>query len=95
MALLIISPFVVAAVAAWLGRRWPHRTAMLALWPAALTLAFADELVLAMSEGGRLVELPWAPSLGLTLSFNLDALGLVFAMLIAGVGALVVVFSSG
>ena len=46
------------------------------------------------SSGGRLVELPWAPSLGLSLSFNLDGLGLLFATLITGIGALVVLYAS-
>ena len=46
------------------------------------------------SGGGRLVELPWAPSLGLSLSFNLDGLGLLFAMLITGIGALIVLYAS-
>jgi multicomponent Na+:H+ antiporter subunit A len=40
-------------------------------------------------------ELPWAPSLGLTLSFYADGLGLLFAVLIAGIGSLIVVFSDG
>jgi multicomponent Na+:H+ antiporter subunit A len=48
----------------------------------------------AATDGGRLVELPWAPSLGLSLSFNLDGLGLLFATLITGIGALVVLYAS-
>ena len=42
----------------------------------------------------RRYELPWAPSLGLSLSFNLDGLGLLFATLITGIGALVVLYAS-
>ena len=45
-------------------------------------------------EPRRLVELPWAPSLGLSLSFHLDGLGLLFALLITGIGALVVLYAS-
>ena len=48
----------------------------------------------AVSGGGRLVELAWAPSLGLSLSFNLDGLGLLFAILITGIGALIVLYAS-
>jgi multicomponent Na+:H+ antiporter subunit A len=42
----------------------------------------------------RRYELPWAPSLGLSLAFNLDGLGLLFATLITGIGALVVLYAS-
>jgi NADH:ubiquinone oxidoreductase subunit 5 (subunit L)/multisubunit Na+/H+ antiporter MnhA subunit len=48
-------------------------------------VVFGDALLRAVPGGGRLVELPWAPSRGLSLSFNLDGLGLLFATLIAGI----------
>ena len=91
---VVLSPFLVALPAAWLVRRFPHRAAVLAAWPALMALLFGNELRRLVSEGGRLVELPWAPSLGLSLSFNLDGLGLLFATLITGIGALVVLYSS-
>ena len=91
----ILSPFVVAVLAAWLVSRFPRRAAMLAAWPALLAVVFGNELLRAVASGaGRLVELAWAPSLGLSLSFNLDGLGLLFALLITGIGALVVVYVS-
>ena len=67
---------------------------MLAAWPALLTVLLGNEMRRAVSGGGRLVELPWAPSLGLSLSFNLDGLGLLFATLITGIGALIVLYAS-
>jgi multicomponent Na+:H+ antiporter subunit A len=91
---LIISPFAVAILAAWLVSRFPRRAGMLAAWPALLAAVLGHEMRRAVSEGGRLVELPWAPSLGLSLSFNLDALGLLFAILITGIGALIVLYAS-
>jgi multicomponent Na+:H+ antiporter subunit A len=39
--------------------------------------------------------LPWAEDLGLTLSFRLDALALMMALLVTGVGVLVVVYAGG
>ena len=90
----IVSPFVVAILAAWLVSRFPHRAGILAAWPALLAVLLGDEMRRAVSEGGRVVELPWAPSLGLSLSFNLDGLGLLFAILITGIGALVVLYAS-
>ena len=67
---------------------------MLAAWPALLTALFGHEMRQAVSGGGRLVELAWAPSLGLSFSFNLDGLGLLFAILITGIGALIVLYAS-
>jgi multicomponent Na+:H+ antiporter subunit A len=93
LALLILSPFVMSVVATWLASRTPRLVSVLAVWPALLAVMFARELLRAGSER-RLVELPWAPSLGLSLSFNLDGLGLLFATLIAGIGALIVLYAS-
>src|SRR5688572_32687275 len=59
-----------------------------------LAVAFAAELGSVITEGSRVVELVWAPSLGLSLSFNLDGLGLLFALLITGIGTLVVLYAS-
>ena len=91
----ILSPFAAAVLAAWLVRRSPDSARLLAIWPALLTLGLANELRSIVPTGSRLVELPWAPSLGLTLSFNLDGLGLLFALLITGIGALIVIYASG
>jgi multicomponent Na+:H+ antiporter subunit A len=92
--LFVLSPFVIAILAAWLVSRFPRRAGMLAVWPALLTVILGTEWRRAISEGGRTVELTWAPSLGLSLSFNLDGLGLLFAILISGIGALVVLYAS-
>ena len=37
----------------------------------------------------------WVPSLNVRLSFNLDGLGLLFALLISSIGALVFIFARG
>ncbi|HEX6974012.1 MAG TPA: proton-conducting transporter membrane subunit, partial [Vicinamibacterales bacterium] len=88
--LLVLSPFAIAILAAWLVGRYPRSAGIFAAWPALLAVAFA-----AVWRGGaRVVDLAWAPSLGLSLSFNLDALGLLFAILITGIGALVVLYAS-
>ncbi len=91
---LVLSPVLAAIVAAWLVSRFPHRAALLAVWPAVLAVFLARGMGHALGGSARLVELAWAPSLGLTLSFNLDGLGLLFAILIAAIGALVVWYAS-
>jgi multicomponent Na+:H+ antiporter subunit A len=94
LALLILSPFLVAIVGGWLVSRYRHAAAVLAAWPAVLAFALWMELRSTFSAGARVLELAWAPSLGLTLSFNLDGLGLLFALLITAIGALVMLYAS-
>ncbi|HEY8515485.1 MAG TPA: putative monovalent cation/H+ antiporter subunit A [Candidatus Binatia bacterium] len=49
-----------------------------------------------VADGRALVRsYAWAPTLGIALSFALDGLSLPFALLITGVGALVVVYANG
>lgn len=67
--------------------------------PAAATAAVALGLFvvfaarLAVVAGGQalVVRLPWMPTLGAHLSFHLDGLSLLFALLVTGIGAIVVV----
>ncbi|MGE0361405.1 MAG: Na+/H+ antiporter subunit B [Vicinamibacterales bacterium] len=94
IAVFILSPFAVAVFAAWLLGRHPNRAGILTAWPALMALWLASELRATGEAGMRLVDVPWAPSLGLSLAFNLDGLGLLFATIITAIGALVVLFAS-
>ena len=90
----ILSPFAAALLAAWSVGRFPRSARLLAVWPAILTIVLATELRSVIKTGRRLIELGWAPSMGLSLSFNIDGLGLLFALLITGIGTLVVLYAS-
>ncbi|HEV7733018.1 MAG TPA: hydrogen gas-evolving membrane-bound hydrogenase subunit E [Candidatus Binatia bacterium] len=60
----------------------------------ALTLALAIALGgPALVGDAAVVSLPWVPGLGLGLSLRLDGLALLFALLILGIGLLVVVYA--
>ncbi len=60
----------------------------------ALTLALAIALGAPALAGETVtVSLPWVPALGLALSLRLDGLALLFALLILGIGLLVVVYA--
>lgn len=76
--------------------RWRPTAAgyMLAVLPAGLAIYFA-RWISVTPPGGQVVSFPWAPSLGLTFSLNVDGLSLFFAVLISGIGALVAVYSGG
>ena len=94
IAFFILSPFAVALLAGWLVARSPGWARILAAWPAVLTIVLSTELRSTLGAGSRLCELSWAPSLGLSLSFNTDGLGLLFALLITAIGTLVVLYAS-
>jgi multicomponent Na+:H+ antiporter subunit A len=91
---LALSPFLLMPAAAWLGKQRARWAALLAIWPAGLALYFGYLLHLVSTSGPFEASLPWAESLGLTLSFFVDGLNLLFALLITGIGSLIVVFSS-
>ncbi len=67
----------------------------LALPLLALTGYFASFLPAVASGETFHVQRNWAPTLGVNLSFTLDGLSLLLALLICGVGALVMVYAGG
>ena len=67
---------------------------VLAALPACLFGCFALVLLDAWPMPGRL-SVPWVPGLGLRLSFQSDGLAALFALLITGIGALVLVYAAG
>jgi multicomponent Na+:H+ antiporter subunit A len=90
----LFSIFLLAFAAPWLVRVFAHRGGwLLCLLPLALTGYFLS-LIGPVTRGGPLTaRLPWVPPLGVDLSFHLDGLSLLFALLICGVGALVVIYA--
>ena len=97
LTLLALSlPFVGALVAPLLTRALGHNAAwVLALFPAAIVLHFMGfwpevargEIV----TGGY----EWIPSFNVSFSWLIDGLSLTFVLLIAGIGALIVLYSGG
>ncbi|HRK17523.1 MAG TPA: monovalent cation/H+ antiporter subunit A [Hyphomicrobiaceae bacterium] len=95
LAVMLAAPFVGAILAAAAARR--SRSA--ATWAAAATmvaglLAMAP-MVPAVMSGGVLVDrTPWLPDWGLDIALRLDGLGLLFAILILGIGLLIVLYAT-
>jgi multicomponent Na+:H+ antiporter subunit A len=95
MLFAVLSAFAASIVAPWVY--WINGRAagwLLAAVPFGLTMYFA--LFIAATASGNVFSLSsdWAPSLGIKFSFLLDGLSLLFAILISGVGALVVIYSA-
>lgn len=87
----------VAAIAApqlhrWLGDRLGK---LLALVPLAGFVFYAT-LIPAVADGASIrVVIPWADSLGISLSFFVDGLSLLFLLIISGIGAFIVWYAAG
>ena len=94
MIVAVLSGFVLALLAPSLYRL----NARLAGWvfsafPAVLALYFLSHMgEVTAGEGVRAVY-PWVPAMGLQLSFNLDGLGLLFALAITVVGTLIITYA--
>jgi multicomponent Na+:H+ antiporter subunit A len=90
----VLSPFLALPLAGWLGGAGTRRASLLSILPAALTAYFVYALRLVDADGAFVATIPWASSLGLALSFRFDGLSLLFAILIAGVGTLIVPYAA-
>lgn len=93
LAYSIFLGIILAIFAPLLHRLFHARAALvLALYP----LAFVIQLCLAIPSvaAGVVTQISfdWVPSLGLAITFTLDGLGLVMALLISGIGALVIIY---
>jgi multicomponent Na+:H+ antiporter subunit A len=91
LSITILTGFLIAILAPFLTRLMKHRAAfVLALYPLAVViqlLALQPDTLTAPS-----IQFPWVPSMGLWMTFTLDGLGFLMAMLIAGIGTLVILY---
>jgi len=92
----VLAGFLVAAAAPWLTARLGTRSGWaLALLPLALTLYFASFLPRVAAGEALLFQYDWVPGLAIRLGFLLDGLSLLFALLISGIGTLIVIYAGG
>lgn len=95
---LALLPFLAAALAPFVNRTMTGQAAkatgfLLALVPAALFLWFA-RMVQPVAAGETIAAaLPWVPSLGVSYAVSIDGLSLVFALLVTGIGTLIVAYA--
>ena len=94
--LALILPFLAALAAPFLTRALKHNAAwVLALVPALIFvhfLGFTGQVAEGMPVSGGY---DWIPSLDVRFSWFLDGLSLTFALLISGIGTLIVLYSGG
>ncbi len=90
----VLSGFVLAVAAPFLYRLLGRHTHwLLALLPAALTVYFAGLLPQILAGETITQVTPWLPALDLPLSFHLDGLSLLFALLICGIGTFILLYA--
>ncbi len=94
MLLVILVIFAVAPAAPWIHRAAPRLSGwLLAVVPAGATVYLLAQIPEVAAGNAVTAAYPWAPGMGLTLSFYLDGLSLLFGLLITGIGALVVAYT--
>ncbi len=94
--LAVLAPFAAAAVAPFATRVLKHNAAwVLALVPAWMFFHFTG-FIGPVSQGESFVAArEWAPSYGINLSFYVDGLSTLFALLIAGIGTFIILYAGG
>lgn len=93
MVMLLLTHFVAAMAAPFMIRRWGASTLYaLALVPASSAAYAAAQTTAAFGQGVE-TTIRWVPLLDLELAFRLDALSWLLALIVGGVGALVLVYS--
>lgn len=91
MLLTVLAAFAAATVAPAVHRAaGRYGSAILAMVPAALVLYFISHPV---ADYPLVERYAWAPALGIELSFMLDGLSRLFALLITGIGTLILVYT--
>ena len=88
--------FALAAIAPGLQRVLRERTGtVLAAGPAALFAWFVTGLDDVTRGDAWVQSWTWVEELGIRFAFRLDGLSLLFALLVTGIGALVLVYAGG
>ncbi|SFX75292.1 multicomponent K+:H+ antiporter subunit A [Marinospirillum alkaliphilum DSM 21637] len=94
LALLFLFPLLGALLPVFFASRPVGLLAVIALLPAlASFLLVVLQLPLVLAGETLIHHWQWVPSLGLTFSLRLDALGGIFALLISGIGSLIILFA--
>jgi multicomponent Na+:H+ antiporter subunit A len=95
VALTVLLPFVAAVLTPLLYRIAGDLTGWIVALVPAVAFVLLWGLIGRVSTGEEIaVVWPWAPSWGLNLSFLVDGLSLTFALTIAGIGALILLYVS-
>jgi len=94
LALSVLTPFLGAALVAWLSQRGRAAAAWGAGGVVLLSLLWLAPLLPAAFAGETEIQrLTWIPAVGFDLVFRLDGLGLLFALMILCIGLLIILYA--
>ncbi len=93
--LAIVSPFIIALIVPLLYKslKRVHTGWFVLIVPIVLFLYLVQFIPSVASGEVYIYEVPWIPSLGINFTAYLDGLSLILALLITGVGSLVILYS--
>lgn len=92
LTLTLLSGVLFTALAPIAYRRLGAYAMILALFPLAIFIQLCLSIPTIAGRNAWQLVVAWVPSLGLSLNLTLDGLGLVMALLISGIGSLVIVY---
>ncbi|WP_068081418.1 putative monovalent cation/H+ antiporter subunit A [Polycladidibacter stylochi] len=92
----LLLPFAAAALGPVLTHRLKHNAAwILAVFPAFIFIHFLSYVPMVAAGQTFTVSYEWIPTFGITFSFYIDGLSTLFALLVSGIGTLVVLYAGG
>jgi multicomponent K+:H+ antiporter subunit A len=92
--IVALLPFAAAIFAAWASSYSRQVSAWVAAATTLLALAFLAPSMALVFAGETLIQSwSWIPAIGLEFAFRLDGLTLLFAILILGIGLLVIIYA--
>ncbi|NRA86225.1 MAG: putative monovalent cation/H+ antiporter subunit A [Rhizobiales bacterium] len=96
MLVAVLSGFILAIFAPTIKRFLGYRAGwVLALLPASIFIYFLSLYDQVMTQRAVFELYEWVPTLGINLSFYLDGISLMFALLISGIGTFIMISSGG
>ena len=94
LALILLLPLFGAILPIWVRSKSTRVIALMAALPVVASLLLLVSLAPEFLSGSLLIETwQWVPALGLSFSLRLDALSGLFALLITGVGCLILLYA--
>jgi multicomponent Na+:H+ antiporter subunit A len=94
MLIAVLSAYALCVVAPWVHRTGRGAASwLIATLPFGLAIYFASFVPSTTAGEVLVVSYDWVPSLGIRLSFLVDGLSILFAILISGIGSLVLIYA--
>lgn len=96
LAFAIIAPLAASLLAGFITHRFSRFAPLaLAAIPALLFAGFAGQIGAIGFGSTQAISLPWVPSLDTSIDLRLDGIGLIYALMITGIGSFIFLYAGG